>query len=219
MTRPLLNIRLPCLSLNLNGSSSSSSTHLELCSKTPFPNLRNNSSSNSKWASLQQKLNSNGRFSCLFSDGRRQEEARKALESALGGKKNEFEKWDKEIKKREEQGGGGDTGGGGWFGWGGRFGGSDGDRFWQEAQQTSLAVLGIILMYFILAKGEVMLAVIFNPLLFALRGTRNALTYITSFVMKIISPNSHAKFSATPMDETYTLTSAQERVVKKWGSD
>ncbi|CAF2136793.1 unnamed protein product [Brassica napus] len=33
-----------------------------------------------------------------FRDG----EARKALESALGGKKNEFDKWDKEIKKREE---------------------------------------------------------------------------------------------------------------------
>lgn len=33
-----------------------------------------------------------------------QEEARKALESALGGKKDEFEKWNKEIKKREEVG-------------------------------------------------------------------------------------------------------------------
>lgn len=52
----------------------------------------------------------------------------------------------KEIKRREEAGGGGDSGGGGWFGWGGRFGWSNGDNFWLEAQQTSLAVLGIIAM-------------------------------------------------------------------------
>lgn len=75
-----------------------------------------------------------------------QEEARKALESALGGKKDEFEKWNKEIKKREEVGGGGEAGGGGWFGWGGRFGWSNDDHFWQEAQQASLAILGIIIM-------------------------------------------------------------------------
>jgi hypothetical protein len=75
-----------------------------------------------------------------------QEQAKKALESALGGKKDEFEKWNKEIKRREEAGGGGDSGGGGWFGWGGRFGWSNGDNFWPEAQQTSLAVLGIIAM-------------------------------------------------------------------------
>ncbi|KAL3585044.1 hypothetical protein D5086_011911 [Populus alba] len=49
----------------------------------------------------------------------------------------------KEIKRREAAGGGGDSGGGGWFGWGGRFGWSNGDNFWPEAQQTSLAVLGI----------------------------------------------------------------------------
>lgn len=73
-----------------------------------------------------------------------QEQARKALESALGGKKNEFEKWNNEIKKREEMGGGG-GGRGGWFGSGGWFGWSD-DQFWPEAQQTSLAVLGIIVM-------------------------------------------------------------------------
>lgn len=73
-----------------------------------------------------------------------QEEARKALEGALGGKKSEFEKWNKEIKRREEIGGGGNAGGGGWFGWGGRFGWSNDDNFWPEAQQTSLAVLGIL---------------------------------------------------------------------------
>lgn len=72
-----------------------------------------------------------------------QEEARKALESALGEKKSEFEKWDKEIKRREQAGGGGDSGGGGWFRW---FSGSNGDHFWEEAQQTSLTILGIIAM-------------------------------------------------------------------------
>ena len=70
-----------------------------------------------------------------------QEEARKALESALGGKKTEFEKWDKELKRREQAGGGGNSGRGGWFRW---FGGSDDDHFWEEAQQTSLTILGII---------------------------------------------------------------------------
>lgn len=75
-----------------------------------------------------------------------QEQARKALESALGGKKTEFEKWNKEIKRREEAGGGDNAGGGGWSGWGGRFGWSNGDHFWQEAQQASLAILGIIVM-------------------------------------------------------------------------
>ena len=75
-----------------------------------------------------------------------QEQARKALEGALGGKKNEFDKWNKEIKRREEASGSGDAGGGGWFGWGGRFGWNNDDNFWQEAQQTSLTVLGIVIM-------------------------------------------------------------------------
>lgn len=79
---------------------------------------------------------------CLFIY--KQEEARKALESALGGKKSEYEKWDKEIKRREEAGGGDNSGGGGW--WGRWFGGSGDGHFWQEAQQASLAILGIIVM-------------------------------------------------------------------------
>lgn len=73
----------------------------------------------------------------------RQEEARKALEGALGEKKSEFEKWDKEIRRREDASSGGNSGGGGWFGW---FGGSNGDHFWQEAQQISLTILGIFVM-------------------------------------------------------------------------
>ncbi|CAN6690229.1 unnamed protein product [Malus baccata var. baccata] len=110
--------------------------------------------------------------------------ARKALEGALGGKKDEFKKWDKEIKRREEVGGGGNTGGGGWFGWGRWFGWSNDGNFWQEAQQASLAVISIIVMYLIIAKGELMLAVIFNPLLYALRGTRSGFAFITSRILR-----------------------------------
>lgn len=78
-----------------------------------------------------------------------QDQAKKALESALGGKKIEFEKWDKEIKKREEAGGGGDGGGGGGGGgwWRRWFGdGSDGEHFWHEAQQVSLTLLLLAIM-------------------------------------------------------------------------
>lgn len=73
-----------------------------------------------------------------------QEQARKALENALGGKKTEFEKWNKEIKKREDMGGGGPPGRGGWFGGGGWFNSFGGEHFWEEAQQASLALIGII---------------------------------------------------------------------------
>ncbi|XP_030471164.2 uncharacterized protein LOC115689301 [Syzygium oleosum] len=170
-----------------------------------------------RWASLRRSLRCNGRFSCLFSDNRREEQARKALESALGGKKSEFEKWDKEIKRREEVGGGGDAGGGGWFGWGRRFGWSNGDNFWQEAKQTSLAVLGIILMFLFIAKGEVMLAMVLNPLLFALRGTRNALTFVTTKILRL-SPSGPADFDALPKKENSRRVSAKEEVLRKWGS-
>lgn len=70
-----------------------------------------------------------------------QEQAKKALESALDGKKTEYEKWDKEMARREKAGGGGDDGSGGWFGWRG-WSGDD----WQEAQRTSLTILGIFVM-------------------------------------------------------------------------
>lgn len=182
-----------------------------------------------------------------------QEQARKALESALGGKRNEFEKWNKEIKKREEVGGGGDAGGGGWFGWGGRFGWSNGDHFWQESQQAILTVLGIIFMvrsflapplkilvfkirhesfvplsvshnvfcrlqYLIVAKGEVLLAVILNPLLYAFRGPRNVLGFITSRISGQTSPDSTVDYDLSKKDAS-SNTSAKERVLRKWGSE
>ena len=136
------------------------------------------------WTCLQHKLKCNGRFLCLFSNNRKEEQARKALEGALSGKKNEFDKWNKEIKRKEELGGGGDTGGGGWFGWGRWFGWSNDDNFWQEAKQAILTILGLVVVYLLIAKGDMLLAVIFNPLLYALRGVRNGFGFISSKVLK-----------------------------------
>nr|XP_016506390.1 PREDICTED: uncharacterized protein LOC107824165 [Nicotiana tabacum] len=175
------------------------------------------SSVENSFRSLQHKLNCNGRFSCLFSDNRKQEEARKALESALGGKKSEYEKWDKEIKRREEAGGGDNSGGGGW--WGRWFGGSGDGHFWQEAQQASLAILGIIVMYLIVTKGDVILAAIFNPLLFTLRGARNGFTFVTSQIMRKVYPASQDSFGTVPQEEVSSHVSAKDSVARKWGSD
>ncbi|XP_031267099.1 uncharacterized protein LOC116125535 [Pistacia vera] len=206
--------------VNINPLNSLYSTRLE-SHRFRFTNTTRyqNECQNQNWNSLLRRLQCNGKFSCLFSDNRKEEQARKALDNALGGKKNEFEKWNKEIKRREEAGGGGDAGGGGWFGWGGRFGWSNGDHFWQEAQQASLAVLGIIIMYLIVAKGEVLLAVIFNPLLYALRGTRNGFSFITSRFLQKASPDGPANFDDMSKKEVYGFVSAKERVLKKWGSD
>ncbi|CAN0826518.1 hypothetical protein LINGRAPRIM_LOCUS2279 [Linum grandiflorum] len=161
------------------------------------------------------------KINCLFSKGGREEQAKKALESALGGKKSEFEKWSKEIKKREESrsvsGGdssGGGGGGGGWFGSGGPFGGA-GENFWPEAQQACLALLGMVGIYLVLAKGEVMVAVVCNPLLRTLRGTRDGLTFISS---KFAGGNADVGDSSGK--EAYDVrVSAKDRVVKKWGTD
>lgn len=168
--------------------------------------------------SFQHKLQCNGRFFCLFSDNRKQDEARKALESALGGKKPEFEKWNREIKRREEAGGGDNSGGGGWFNWRRWFGGSDDGHFWQEAQQAILAILGIIVMYLIVAKGDVILAVIFNPLLFTLRGARNGFTLVTSQIMRKVYPASQDNFGTSSPEEVPSRVSAKENVARKWGS-
>ncbi|XP_009126425.1 uncharacterized protein LOC103851329 [Brassica rapa] len=163
---------------------------------------------------------SKGRFSCLFSGGnQREEQARKALESALGGKKNEFDKWDKEIKKREESGddgNGGKGGGGGWFG-GGGGGWFSGDHFWNEAQQITITLLAILFVYMIVAKGEVMAAFVLNPLLYALRGTREGLTSLSSKLMG----RQASKVNGASSEEIWkdSQVSAKESVVRKWGSD
>ena len=80
-----------------------------------------------------------------------QDAARKALEAALGEKKDAFSKWDEEIKKREESGGGG---GGRGRGWGSGGGGGGGDssggglpampsNSWEETKQMVMAFLGL----------------------------------------------------------------------------
>ncbi|KAK8629907.1 hypothetical protein V6N13_078724 [Hibiscus sabdariffa] len=199
-------------------SSPSFSTRPESPAFLSLINVTRNQHVARNWTSLLLNLKCNGRFSCLFSDNRGKEQARKALESALGGKKAEYEKWDKEIKRREEAGGGDNAGGGGWFG-GGRFGWSNGDHFWQEAQQASLAILGIIVMYLIIAKGEVMLAVIFNPLLYALRGTRDGFAYITSRVLGKRYADGPVDSGSMLKKEAYAHVSAKDNVLRKWGSN
>lgn len=83
-----------------------------------------------------------------------QDAARKALEAALGEKKDAFSKWDEEIKKREESGGGGGGRGRGWGSGGGGGGGGGGDssggglpampsNSWDEAKQMVMAFLGL----------------------------------------------------------------------------
>ncbi|VVB17035.1 unnamed protein product [Arabis nemorensis] len=157
---------------------------------------------------------SKGRFSCLFSGNQREEQARKALESALGGKKHEFEKWDKEIKKREESGDGNGGNGGGWFGGGGWF---SGDHFWGEAQQIGITLLAILLVYMMVAKGEVMAAFVLNPLLYALRGTREGLTSLSSKLTG--RETSKTNDNSEEMWKKEGIVSAKESVVRKWGSD
>lgn len=73
------------------------------------------------------------------------------------------------------------------------------------------------LQYLIVAKGELMLAVIFNPLLYALRGTRDGLAFITSRILGKTSPDGHAGFDISKKD-AYGRTSAKESVLRKWGS-
>jgi hypothetical protein len=75
-----------------------------------------------------------------------QDEARKALESALGHKKTDFEKWDPQIERKQQRGGPGGpaAGGRGWSGGGRWFRWFTSGGFWDAAKQTILTILGII---------------------------------------------------------------------------
>nr|VDC86979.1 unnamed protein product [Brassica oleracea] len=102
-------------------------------------------------------------------------------------------------------------GGGGWF---------SGDHFWNEAQQITITLLAILLVYMIVAKGEVMAAFVLNPLLYALRGTREGLTSLSSKltggkVSKVNGDDSEEMWKKDGFSEV----SAKESVVRKWGSD
>jgi hypothetical protein len=75
-----------------------------------------------------------------------QDAARKALEAALGEKKDAFSKWDEEIKKRVAGGGGGGGGRGRGWGSGGGGGGNEpgsSESSWEEAKQIFYAFTGL----------------------------------------------------------------------------
>ncbi|KAG9147408.1 hypothetical protein Leryth_019658 [Lithospermum erythrorhizon] len=118
---------------------------------------------NTSWAQVQQSVQSHGRFFCLFSDGSKQERARKALE--------------------------GNTTGNSHYSW-----------------------------YHYHLSDSFDVAVIFNPLLFALRGTRNGLTYLSSKIMNVVNP-SISRPSTIAQDHVAAPISAKETVVRKWGSN
>ncbi|KAJ3678776.1 hypothetical protein LUZ61_021317 [Rhynchospora tenuis] len=184
----------------------------------PEPILRN---SNPSLVFFQKKCSFRaGRVFCLFSNGRKKEEARKALENALSQKKDEFEKWNKQIEKRElEREGGGGTGQGGWFGGGGWFGWFGGDQFWEEAKQAIIVIVGLISAYLLLTKGEAISAVVFNSLLVLLRKIRGSLDYIFSLLSRRGQVPVRVPVSETVNNSYQIPTSAKERVVKKWGMD
>lgn len=60
-----------------------------------------------------------------------------------------------------------------------------------------------------------MLAVIFNPLLYALRGTRNGLTFVTSKFLRKSSASNYAEVEEISNKDV----TAKDRVARKWGSD
>ena len=69
----------------------------------------------------------------------------------------------------------------------------------------------------IVAKGEVMAAFVLNPLLYALRGTREGLTSLSSKLMG----RQASKVNGARSEEIWkdSQVSAKESVVRKWGSD
>jgi len=74
-----------------------------------------------------------------------------------------------------------------------------------------------LLQYLVVAKGDLLLAVIFNPLLSALRALRDAFTCTMSRLTRKFYPASDAKLADAPMEPA--SSGAKSRVMKKWGSD
>jgi len=75
------------------------------------------------------------------------------------------------------------------------------------------------LQYLLVAKGDLILAAIINPLLYALRGVRNGFGLATSKVLKNTSNGDQPDFDGFLKKEGYKSASAKESVVRKWGSD
>ncbi|KAF8675260.1 hypothetical protein HU200_047934 [Digitaria exilis] len=173
-----------------------------------------------------------GRAYCLLSGGdnrKKQDEARKALENALGQKKAEFDKWDMEIERRRRRGrpGGPSTGGGGWSGGGRWFRWLTSGDFWDAAKQTVLTILGIIAVFFLIANFNALVAAAINSLLLVLRVIRRTLSFIAHCVFQDTLVERPVPKSSTldksnvapvPVKEISGM-SARERVVRKWGTD
>ncbi|CAN6179953.1 unnamed protein product [Urochloa humidicola] len=173
-----------------------------------------------------------GRVYCLFSRGdnrKKQDEARKALENALGQKKADFDKWNVEIERRQRRGrpGGPTAGGGGWSGGGRWFRWLTSGDFWDAAKQTVLTILGIIAAFFLIANFNVVVAAVINSLLLVLRLIRRTFSFIARCVFQnglVERPGPKSStldsnnVAAVPVKERAGLT-ARERVIRKWGTD
>lgn len=83
---------------------------------------------------------------------------------------------------------------------------------------VSNSPLHMPLQYLIIAKGDVLMAVVLNPLLYLLRGTRNGLTFLTTLAREKLNPARDANLNTIPQKEISAPVSAKENVVKKWGS-
>ncbi|KAG2333621.1 hypothetical protein Bca52824_004801 [Brassica carinata] len=181
-----------------SSSSSSSSPPLHLWRRTSLD-------SNSAFSLRTSITKSKPRFSCLFSGGNNQRELVNHWKALLAGRRTSLTSGTKRSRKGKNLVVGG--GGGGWF---------SGDHFWNEAQQITITLLAILLVYMIVAKGEVMAAFVLNPLLYALRGTREGLTSLSSK----LTGGKVSKVNGDDSEEMWKKdVSAKESVVRKWGSD
>lgn len=172
-----------------------------------------------QWEQCRQACASRARVVCLFG-GEKKDAAKRALESALGDKKDAFSKFDQEAKKREEakkKGGGGGSGNGrGGGGGGGGNGGGGGDSNFpkfpaqsgDDAKQMILAFLGLAALYLVLTQGKSMLAVSVNSALFVMRGFKKSGSS---------SSRQPSAFSSRPIGDG--PGAAESSVMSKWGKD
>jgi len=177
---------------------------------------------NQQWDCCRQACASRARVTCLLGGGGKRDAARKALEAALGEKKDAFSKWDEEIKKREEGGGGGKGRGRGWGSGGGGSGGGGGgggdanfgglpanrSNSWEDTKQMILAFVGLASLYLVLTQGKSMLAVSVNSALYVLRGFK-----------KSGSSTSSRRQPALGRPVGDGPGPAESSVISKWGKD
>ncbi|CAK9881278.1 unnamed protein product [Sphagnum jensenii] len=165
------------------------------------------------WSRCKRACVSRSRFTCL-GDNNKRDAARKALEAALGEKKDAFSKWDEEIKKREAGGGGGGGGGGRGRGWGSGGGGGgnepgSSESSWEEAKQIFYAFTGLAALYLVLTKGKSILAFAVNSILYVLRGFKRSSSYSV--------PQSNPRHSSPVAPDGPGR--AESNVISKWGKD